>query len=1025
MSFDPFLKQIARHYATLDTDASARLCFVFPNQRSGYFFEEYIKEEYRRLGNRTVLMPRVSTMSGLVEQWCDLVEATPTELSMLLYRTYIDLTAHSQTDDTAPALAPDRFMFWSDVIINDFNEVDRAMANAQHLFRNLSDIKELQTNPLTAEQIELVKQFWGTTGVPWLEEDNGHLWLDNPTESHDAGVRNFLKLWSILGPLYEAFGDTLRQNGLCYIGMAYREVAQNLEHILEAEESSDIYVFCGFSELSKAEIKIFDELKKSGRAIFHWDDTLPNLGTAEDFPLKLIRGYQRRFPSPTDFELQYPDYSPLIRVYAVPSETGQVKVAARLLRAGNGLNRANAVEWAVVMPETSLSMPLLNSLDLPQGVEMNITMGYPLQSTAMSAVMEQLAVVRQLTRAGETSTLFNKPALLELLSQPLLLTSAPTDCRNLIAELEKTKGLYVKWDRLKPHAGCLEFLFMFNPHADVNGTLNDMCLTASRLLELYDRSRGNLHVDEDHTDESTDLQREFLQAYIFQLEQLQHLITKYSLEPYIEHVDETVSGAIEKMMRQMQVNFAGTPLKGVQLMGVLETRALDFDRLIITSMNERTFPRKLRKATFLPQNLRIAYGMESHEEQEIAMAYHFYRLASRARYIDLIYNSDTEGVTSGEMSRYLYQLKYLYRYPGLKEFTLNYLPWTITTNSIEIVKTPRVMEQLEQYRAPNGSRNLSASSIKKLLDCELKFYLETVCRFNDDNQSPDHVDDSIYGKIVHFIMEHVYNGSITSSTNERPRTVVTYDRIETIFKSNVIEKIATAAVNIMFMDKTGSEVESSLEGETELFRQMAITDVRNLLRAEQALMGHNGTITIEQTETNKHMVMDFGNGLNVNFTYIIDRVDTLQLEGEAPRLRIVDYKTGSDAIKFNEVTQLVDYSSCKYYNDVPHAITQLMLYSTAFARDNGLGEEPIQPIIYKFRDLSKPHAKIQPLKHGPIKQKKTPLTDYREIEDEFMALMNKKIQDLFNPDIPLRQAPTDVLCKYCDFKEICGRTRKE
>ena len=1019
MSFFPFLQQVARHYASFDTDTSARLCFVFPNQRSGYFFSEYIKEEYRQLGNRAVLMPRVVTMSALVEQWCDLVEATPAELSLLLYRTYIDLTEQRVCNPDAPGLAPDRFMFWSDIIINDFNEVDRSLAQADHLFRNLRDIKELQTNPLTPEQIELVKQFWGTAGVPWLEHDDGRLWVSTEAAEHDTGVRNFLKLWAILGPLYNAFGKTLRNNGMCYIGMAYKDVALNIADILEADESDDIYVFTGFSELSKAEQKIFDGLRKSGRAIFHWDDTLPQLGTQEEFPLKLIRKYQERFPGPDDFKLQYPQYSPQIRLYAVPSETGQVKVAAKLLAPSKGLDRNNAVQWAVVMPETSLCLPLLNSLNLPPNVETNITMGYPLQSTAMAAVMDQLTMAKQLARRGRSGTVFNKPSLIELLTQPLLMSIAPRDTRALIEVLEQTKGLFVNWSKLEPYAGKLEFLFRIKIDGTVTETLDHMLHTAQKLLDLYNEAYGEPVEDDNQHTESTDLQREFLRAYMFQLEHLYGLVEKYRLEPYIERVDQTVGGAVAKMMRQMQVNFAGTPLKGVQLMGVLETRALDFDRLIITSMNERTFPRKLQKATFIPQTLRMAYGMESREEQEIAMAYHFYRLASRAHRIDLIYNSDTEGLTSGEISRYIYQLKYLYRYPHLKEFTLNYLPWTNSPTVIEIEKTPRVMAQLTEYLARTGSRSLSASAIKKLLACELQFYLGAVCRFNDEDDSPDHVDDSIYGKIVHFIMEHLYHGYIATDNEkeERPKPVVDSSHIERILKSNLIDKLATAAVKEIYMECPTGDNATKLEGETELFKEMAITDVKNLLRAEQKMLGKFGSMIIEHTESKKNMEMDFGHGLRVNFSYIIDRVDRLKLADGDTILRIVDYKTGKDTLSFKDVEKLVDYSGFKTLKEVPQAITQLMLYAVAYARHNNLESTAIQPLIYKFRDLSDADAQIEPIKMGA-----TPIIDYRDLADEFIALMGNKIKTLFDVDEPFRQTESTLPCKYCDFKEICSRT---
>lgn len=1040
MGFSPFLLQVARRYAGLSIDALAKVCFVFPNRRSGFFFTEYLKKEMFRRGNKLMIPPLITTMTALTQQWCRLVEASRPELLMLLFRTYLDLTQRPETD-MPPALEPDRFLFWCDMIINDFNDVDMAMAPASHLYRNLKDLKELQTMPLDDRQLETIKRFWDTTGAPWNMPgtDFDRMWIYQDKGEHKDGVTHFMRLWEILGPLYDSFTDKLQAAGLCYPGMAYRTAFQKLKEMSPDDNFLDkqTYVFIGFSFLSVTEKEIMSILQKNGYAEFYWDTTMPQIGLDNKFPMRLINHYKEMFPQPKDFENTVSTQTPNITLHAVPSDIGQVNVAAKILRESKELSRANATEYAVVLPETGLCIPLLGALSLPEGVDANISIGYPVKDTPVAALMNAVATMRNNVRISDNDYLFYRNNVIAVVTQPMLMQRLPAECKNIINTVNVRRKLFISASKLIEAAGELAFLFKPLDHKDVDSLLDSYIGLILKLADFC--SPQNVENETSRTVEEPieknklevkphSITNDFLQGYCIQVEQIRNLIKKYRLGPVMHTAGESVIATIEKIMRQMTLSFAGTPLRGIQIMGVLETRALDFSDIIITSMNEQSFPRKMQKASFIPQNLRSAYRLDNLSDEETVMAYHFYRLIGKARNVHLIYNNDVYGLKSGEMSRYAYQLRYLCNNTSIKEIDYNFITWSPEVPPLSVSKKDeKVMKQLEAFTtaaSPDDRRYLSASSLKKYLDCELNFYLSVVCRYNDDNNDDIHIDDSIYGKIVHSIMEDVYSCLPKMAWQGKEYIRVTPDDIDGLIK-DPLHRLETLAHQAILKNYYANDPEppTKLDGEALIFSNMAIDSVKSILAAERRYMLENKLefFLFIDAEVRKKMTLEFPGGKKVNFTYIIDRVDRMFPKDEPSFLRIVDYKTGKDQTKYSGVKDLTDYHTDKPGNyKAPHAITQLLLYSIAYSRDpenNVDANERIMPIIYSFRDAMTEN-KINDIKDS---KKKASLLDYQTVKDEFIADMGEKINDLFNPEIPFRQAPDDRSCKYCIFKDICNR----
>lgn len=1022
--FLPFLRQVAHHYAT-DSEGRpstprdiAKLCFVFPNRRSAFFFSQYFKDEVKKLGVPTFITPKTTTFSSLVADWCGLIEARHEELLLLLFKTYVDLASGNCFNKLPAALEPERFIYWCDLILNDFNDVDMACANAAHLYRNLKDLKELQTNPLGPEEIKLIRRFWDLTGVPWIDnaDENSRMWVfqsPNDDKLRD-GVRHFLRLWEVLGPLYDKFNEELLKQGLCYQGMAYRRAARNLKEAqidgFKLEKLN--YIFVGFSFLNRSEKEIMRVLQKEGKATFFWDTTLPKINLGTDFPLRLINKYVKEFPSPPEFNLVIPSYSPQITIYSVPSDFGQVSQAASILNSAGHISTEEAVKHAIVLPEKNLCLSLIDSIESSRQV--NISIGYPLKDTPIAALMALVTDMRSRADMSGGKRRFNRHTIIPVISDPLLLRNCAAECRNLMALISAERRLYIPQDLLLGKAGKLACLFEMPQDGNIDDSLDSFTRLIDNLTQLC--------VD---TEAPHDLGADFLGSYRHEVRDIRNLIAKYNLSAYLAKSDDSVYLMMEKILNRLTLSFAGTPLKGIQMMGVLETRGLDFETVIITSMNERIFPRKLMKESFIPQILRHAYGLDNHEDEESVMAYHFYRLIGRARNVHLLYNSDTDGLKSGEASRYIYQLIYLCNCPSIKQEILNYTTWTPPQRSVSIKKTPVVMEQLQAYRPDfeGKKKYLSASSIKKYLTCPLDFYLSSVCGFADEDSDLLHIDDSVFGTITHSIMNEIYNAQPVMKWRGKEYPKITIAVIDAILASDIIDRAAIRAINSDYYRRETEDNDDS-EGEAKIFKDMAVKSVRRLLEAERVYMTANNIayFLVLEAEKSRKTTLHLEGLPETNFKFVIDRLDRVFTAGGPDNdgyYRIVDYKTGGDTLIYNGVDSLVKFS-VRPNEGFPKAITQLMLYSIAFAalKDYDVKKgERIQPMIYSFRDIAQTGA-INPIYD---KKSKSPLDDYTTIVDEFKEKITLRLTEIFDTTSPFSQTTDTKNCTYCAFREICKR----
>lgn len=972
----PFLRQVAHVYLREQRDMLGDCCFVFPNKRMGVFFRRYMRLES---GGERMVMPETTTLAELCQEFSGLVEAPRLDRLFTLYNEY------RQLGSEVPEF--DRFMFWGDVLLADFDDVDRFLVDPDLLFVNLKRYREISANYLTPEQMEILSRYWGEHFAPVSPDEFWNHVHDEETPLEGK----FLRLWEVLGPLYARFTERLLDQGLGTAGMMIRRAASLLNDADWApDNTTKRYVFVGFNVLSLAEIKIFERLRKRGMADFYWDVASPAMADADNRAFRFMRQNARMFPSryALDDYFDEPAEFPEIHVTGVPSAVGQAKMAGRQLIdwAGTGAvgDVADAIDTAVILPDENLFIPMVHSVpDIYCNV--NITMGFPLRLTPLSALMETLVAMHSRASLSRGEWAYFHEDVRAVVSHPLLQGIDAGVCNAILARMSERRLYMVPVGVLMELAGGLAF--MFRPVADTNSV--EEC--HQRFYEIASGLRSLLAPLE-----GKELEVYFLDAYMLSLEELRAAVERHG----ITMGETSFLRLLHDAVRSFKVNFAGEPLKGLQVMGVLETRGLDFDNLMLLSMNERVFPRRQYARSFIPDALRHSYGLMTLDFQECVFAYHFYRLISRAKRVRIFYDARTVSGSNSEMSRYISQLLYLF--PSCRVthdlVAMDALPRT--PEAIVVRKTPEIMAKLAEFTRPGGKK-LSASSINKYINCPLAFYLSAVCDLNLDEEATDYMDSATYGSIMHSVAERLY----LELKGDAASVIITPEILDMLINSDVkLDRLITETIN-EFYNRLPRGSATPLEGESLILGNVMKHFVKLLLRKEKEFAPFEFIAAEYRIESR----MEISPGVEVNIKQFIDRVDRVFTREGVGRLRLVDYKTGNDEISFSSVSDLFDPENASRRK----AILQLMFYCNAYAASTGC-DEPIQPIIYKMGKLATEGLR-------PLSYNKKPFEDYREINEEFLREFRRVVSEILDPDVPFTQALVNDHCQFCSFRPICRR----
>ena len=958
---ESFLKLVAADLYKHTEGNLAHTAVVFPNKRAGLFFNEYLAQE----SDSPIWSPAYVSISELFRSLSPWEVGDPVKLVCELYKIFRRETQSTETLDD--------FYFWGEMLISDFDDADKNKVDTDKLFSNLQDLRNIMDDYtfIDDEQEEAIRQFFQNFSI----------------ERRTALKERFISLWDVLGNIYKGFRESLASQNIAYEGMMYRHV---IEHLDVDKLPYEKYVFVGFNVLNKVEHTLFTQLKDAGKAVFYWDyDEFymkENRQAVTHEAGEFIRRNLRDFPSPLSGEL-FKNLSKPKEVHYIASSTenAQARYLPQWIR--NNLTTPEK-ETAVVLCNEALLQPVLHSL--PAEVKhVNITMGFPLSQTPVYSFL--IALLELHTHGFNfKSGRYTFQSVVTLLKHPYT--------RQLTGQAELLEKELTRNNRFYPLPGELgkdEFLTrLFTP---LSGNLN-LCIRLSETLQqvagIY---QANTSGTED-TDAFNQLYRESLFKAYTTINRFRTLIEEDELTVQ----SETFRRLLVKVLSATNIPFHGEPAIGMQVMGVLETRNLDFRHLVLLSVNEGQLPKSGGDSSFIPYNLRKAFGMTTIEHKIAVYAYYFYRLLQRAERITLMYNTSSDGLNRGEWSRFMLQFLIEWPHPITRQF-LEAGQSPQGTSPIIVEKTPDVMRRMQSLfdvRA-NPKAKFSPSALNYYLDCPLKFYYRYVAGLSAPDEVSAEIDSATFGSIFHYAAEHIYKDLTTHGK------VINKEALETLLRNEVkLQDYVDTAFKKLFFNVPQNE-KPEYNGVQLINSAVIARYLKQLLQND--LRYAPFTFIASEMEVDEPIDIQTPKGvIKSRIGGIIDRMDS-----KDGTLRIVDYKTGGDADTPPHVESLFipDKKRSNY-------VFQTFLYAAIMCR-----KQPTMKIapalLYIHRAATETYSPV--IQMGEPRKPKEAVEDFSKYEKEYRERLQGLLEEIFNPEKSFTQTEIIEKCTYCDFKALCKR----
>ncbi len=963
----PFLAELSEELYQQYKDNLQEVTLVFPNRRAGLFFRKYLAQHIER----PVWAPQIMSIDDFVKSMSALQGADQLTLLFILYDAYAKASPKQETFD--------QFYYWGEMLLGDFDDIDKYMVRAADLFVDLKNQKDIeqQFQYLTAEQIETIKRFWNS----FSEKPSSH-------------QEDFLKIWNILERVYVQFKAQLREEGIGYDGMIFREVAEGIvkdEFVYEGRQ----VIFAGFNALTKAEEVIIASMLQKAGAAMYWDIDQYYFNDENQEAGYFLRRYAKHKNLGATFPENIPDNfgrgDKQVEMVGVPLTVGQTKLLGELL---DSVDKNNPERTAIVLPDEQILFPVLHSL--PEAFQdINITMGYPLRDTALNGFLEHVLNLQQHIQESKSGkvTLYHAHVV-GLLKHPYFLNFHPEQSNAIIKNIESTNTMRLALEDL-PSEGL--FGKVFQQTKDVEAVFD-------YLLEIL----GWIHLEiktEEESDRVVMVEREYVYHFYTHLKRLKEIAT----ERQVVLTMPTFLKLFRQIVYGLKLPFSGEPLNGLQVMGVLETRNLDFDNVYILSMNEGNFPPGINQSSFIPFNLRKGYGLPTYEHQDAIYAYSFYRLLQRAKKVVLFYNTESGIKTGGEMSRFLYQLQY--EAPiQVQEHVLSNPIKVPAPKPITIAKDERVLSLLDNYcdetSEQHRKRMLTPSAFNTYLDCRLKFYFRYVVRMYEPDSMQEEIDAPTFGNLFHTMMEKFY----TSLCNQKESKL-----IEPQDLSN--STLLYASLEEAFMEhyhwQTPEEVH--FEGRNLIVRDIILKMGKRILKNDQAYAPFE-ILRIEGSKDAYTLAVPISTEQGEKQVWIKGIIDRVDLKNGV--VRVLDYKTGKDDKRFGNVPSLFDRSN----NKRNKAAMQTLMYSLLYAENEADHDHVVTPGLYNVRELFSAGFDVHLMQRDEvIKRNTTPLVDARGLLPEVKVEMRKLLEEVFDPKVPFDQTDNLRICDYCPYAGICHR----
>ena len=968
----PFLKQVADHY--YNAGKIEEKCFVFPNRRSMVWFRKHLCTAVKDV---PLLAPQMLTINDFFSRVSGVPASDRVRLLLELYDSYKALNPKAESLD--------EFIFWGDVILADFNDVDKYLVDPKQLFANVADFKALQDTfeYLTDTQREAIKGF-----LSHFNDQSGKLTVDLGTDDPDVKGR-FLQIWNILYPLYVSYNKSLADKGMAYEGMVYRSLAERLKNrsvedvFQEIFHEGTTFVFVGLNALNECEKTLLRKLRDAGWAEFCWDWSGDMIKDPQNRSSFFMADNVLEFPQAARWDQEGVE-CPEINVISVASSAGQAKRLPDILRQRTGAPE----ECAVVLPDEGLLKSVLNSI--PEEIhDINVTMGLPMNGSLFYTMMADISAIQMHAVRRKDTWLFYHKQVWDLFSSEIFRKAADEKTMEIVAKVKENARYYIPKEEL---AGTLLMDVIFRP-VIMDPKMASTVQIASFAQYQKDVIEGIAPAIADDT--SLALELEYAKEYYKCINVL------FEIRP--EVLPMTYLRLLGQLLSSVSVPFRGEPLKGLQIMGPLETRALDFKDLIIMSANEGVFPRRSVSSSFIPPELRKGFGMPTYEYQDAVWAYYFYRMISRAEKVWMLVDSRTEGLKSGEESRYIKQLEYHFGVP-LKRSVVKF--GSMKTASLpDIVKTEEDVVRIKDTV-------LSATTLQNYLACPAKFYYGTVKGLEAEEEVAESLDYGMFGTVYHDTMRALYTSEEAMNPefvfNDRePRGGLSGEAQKTVSQSYIEgwlsrkEDIKAKVKALIMMQLNTIEV----SGRNLVVADVIVRYIIKTLQRDLELLKKEGRDSFEILGREIRVAGEF---CGQRFKGFIDRLDSFK-DGQA---RVVDYKTGKvleddENIHDGNAEEIAEKIFNPDMKNWPKIALQFYIYDMLVQSRPEVRGREICNCVYSTAHLFKEPPVTVPMN--------------RKFYEAVSAKLEAMLAQMYDTSVPFRRTDDEKTCSYCDFRMICGR----
>lgn len=945
---EAFLEKTARHIINTYPNDTGNVCVVLPNRRAKLFLKKHLSRQI----NSPVWAPEIFSIEDFVREISGYQVLDSIDLLFEFYQVYRENTK-------TEIQSFEEFSKWAPTLLNDFNEIDSYLVEGKNLFSNLRDIKNIENWSLANEALTDFQ-------------------------------KNYLDWWDTLGVYYHAFSERLLSKKTAYQGMVYRAVAKNIgltPALSQGEGAWKKIIFAGFNALNAAEEKIISLLLQTNKAEILWDADSYYIHNKQQEAGKFIRKYSKSLPSPANADTLWEENNlstdkKNIFIIGAAKSMMQAKTAGSIL---SQLKQNEIEKTAVVLADEKLLNSVLNSL--PDNIDtVNITMGLSLSKTPIADFFD---LVFALHENSKNEKLFYHKDVVKLARHPYSHYLFPPDLlREIIRYIQEKNRIFIT-------TRTLEEISKYSDLASME--LFKSILTAwDNAAKAYDCILGLLNKLDQALlisgKNKISLDKEYINAYSKVITRVQSLSNTYNCIDTIESLHQVLN----QLVRSTSLPFYGEPLQGLQMMGMLETRTLDFENIILLSANENILPESKTKNSFIPFDLKKAFGLPTYSDRDAIYAYHFYRLIQRAKNIYITYNTENDGLGKGEKSRFVTQL--LYELPKInpnvrieESIVVSKINPDTDGKGISIQKTQNILDRIDQ----KALQGFSPSLLNIYKNCSLQFYFQYVVGLKETDEVEETIGADVLGNAIHKVLEQMYlpfvGKNIAPVDVEHMQKSVS-GKIQEAFEEEYSKNDLKYGKNLLTVKMAEKILQQFLSGEGSFVKNNVVT-VESL----------EGELTIDLTPNPSPLGEGGESPKTIRLKGKIDRIDVVN-----NMVRIIDYKTGSVE---NKELKMDNWDELLSNPDLSKSF-QLLMYAWLYKKQHPENQKTVQSGIISFRKLSEGIKNI--FVNGSDQ-----LND--DVINHFEEQLKKLIGEIYDTSIPFAQTTDIKRCEYCSFKMICNR----